>query len=122
MDAGRWRRITRLYHQALERPFELRDAFLDSCCEGDEELRREVASLLAHNPGAEPLLLEPGATLGSYRIQRPLGRGGMGAVFLAHDETLHRQVALKVLTAREGDATDATARAACCARPGTPPR
>jgi hypothetical protein len=36
----------------------------------------------------------PGTTLGSYWIERPLGRGGMGAVFLAYDTTLHRQVAL----------------------------
>ncbi len=46
----------------------------------------------------------PGMTLGSYRIERLLGRGGMGAVFLAYDTTLHRQVALKVVDApADGD-------------------
>ena len=50
--------------------------------------------------------MDPGASLGAYRIERPLGRGGMGAVFLAHDATLHRRVALKVLTS----GNDGTAR------------
>lgn len=34
---------------------------------------------------------------GSYRIERLLGRGGMGAVFLAYDTTLHRPAAIKIL-------------------------
>jgi len=40
---------------------------------------------------------EPGQMFGSYRIERTLGRGGMGAVFLAYDTTLHRHVALKIV-------------------------
>jgi serine/threonine-protein kinase len=49
--------------------------------------------------------LEAGVKLGSYQIDRPLGRGGMGVVFLAHDTTLHRQVALKVLGSRAAGET-----------------
>ena len=39
----------------------------------------------------------PLTTLGSYRIERQLGRGGWGTVYLADNTTLHRHVALKVL-------------------------
>ena len=130
MDAERWQLISRLYHEALARPVEQRDAFLDACCQGDDTLRGEVASLLARKAGAQsgraapvaeivdapltqhsaplPSGFAPGVTLGPYHIERPLGRGGMGAVFLAHDTTLHRQVALKVL---ESPADGGTARA-----------
>src|SRR4030095_10893936 len=41
-------------------------------------------------------------TLGSYRIERQLGRGGMGTGYLAYNTTLHRHVALKVLDGQAG--------------------
>jgi serine/threonine-protein kinase len=45
---------------------------------------------------------------GNYRIERTLGHGGMGVVFLAYDTTLHRHVALKLV---DGGVDSDTARA-----------
>src|SRR5215470_4374276 len=41
--------------------------------------------------------LAPGTKLGPYQIQSPLGSGGMGEVYRAHDTRLEREVAIKVL-------------------------
>jgi tetratricopeptide (TPR) repeat protein/predicted Ser/Thr protein kinase len=55
-------------------------------------------------------MLSPGSRLGKYHIERPLGRGGMGAVFLATDTVLRRPVAIKVLVSETDDTDRSPAR------------
>src|SRR5262245_53392489 len=57
-----------------------------------------------------PMTLSAGTRLGRYEIISSLGAGGMGEVYRAHDATLERDVAIKVLPARLSDDPEASAR------------
>ncbi|MEP6819910.1 MAG: protein kinase [bacterium] len=107
-----WQEIDRIFAAALEREPAERPAFLDEACGGDEQLRKEVESLIAHDvpeslvgssavEEATRLLrigLLAGERIGPYQIIRSLGAGGMGHVYLAQDERLNRPVAVKLLS------------------------
>jgi serine/threonine protein kinase len=45
------------------------------------------------------MAIDAGTSLGRYEIRSPLGKGGMGEVYLAYDSSLRRQVAVKILPA-----------------------
>src|SRR5262245_10554520 len=124
MKRDRWEQIERLYHVALEREPDAREAFLDEACVGDEDLRREVTGLLACDVPSDSFIQSPaieiaakamaaeplvetstnpmmcpieGSQIGAYQLLGPLGRGGMGEVHLALDTRLGRKVAVKLL-------------------------
>ncbi len=101
-------RIGELYEAALKRPPGERASFVARASGSNTELRQRVEALLAgqqdtvlpgYEPGngqAEPLL-SAGTQIGSYRIEGPLGAGGMGVVYFAMDTKLNRPAAIKVL-------------------------
>ena len=104
----RWARTERLYHEALACAASERASFLADACAGDDALRREVESLLAHDGGAAFLStpavahgivggMRVGQVLGPYVISARIGEGGMGEVYRARDSKLGRDVAIKIL-------------------------
>jgi serine/threonine protein kinase/Flp pilus assembly protein TadD len=106
-----------IFIEALERPVDDRETFLDARCGPDKALRARVETLLTALPHADgvfenTLLLErlrhtkhgatearsrAGATLDHYRLEEFIGAGGMGEVYRATDIALGRPAAVKLL-------------------------
>ncbi|MCC7011593.1 MAG: serine/threonine protein kinase [Planctomycetes bacterium] len=109
-----WQRARAVFERAIELEGAARDEHVERACAGDTELLALVRRLLSRSAGASTALQPPdalavarswmasvapapGERIGSYAVQRLLGAGGMGSVYLARQERPARDVALKLM-------------------------
>ena len=115
MNNDGWRKVREVFDAALRQPSENRLNYARQACGDDQDLLREVESLLSSLDSSDSFMekpavvhvvdviepagkgLQPGSRFGHYEIIRELGIGGMGRVYLAKDEKLDRRVAIKIL-------------------------
>src|SRR6185436_7027790 len=120
MTPERWRKVEEIFQAALDLSPEERVHYVSQVCAGDSQLKRDVESLLLQYDSAGELLDAPvygntelsalesfiddkdpmlGRRLGAYRIEREIGRGGMGAVYEAVrvDNEFNKRAAIKLV-------------------------
>ena len=124
MKRERFQQVDEVFQAALDCDPTERAAFLDHACKGDLALRSEVESLIKSHEQAHSFMLSPmleqsmeiltndivqsvvGRLIGSYKIIREIGHGGMGTVYLGMraDDQYKKRVAIKLV--RRGMDTD----------------
>jgi serine/threonine protein kinase/Tol biopolymer transport system component len=114
VNLGDWQNVKEIFNSALDLDPSDREVYLAAACAGDIGLRQKVEDLLSSYRSGfmeEPLVADQdtgddlmiGSPLGRYEIIRLIGLGGMGRVYLARDNQLDRQVAIKVLNQKYGN-------------------
>ncbi|HYG79020.1 MAG TPA: hypothetical protein VD861_01455, partial [Pyrinomonadaceae bacterium] len=128
MTPERWKQIEEVFQTALDLPPPERRRYIVEACTGDDTLREQVEALVAQHDQAGDFIEEPafavtglrpevsrdaptigpggvvedpiiGRRVGPYKIVREIGRGGMGAVYMAEreDGEFRRRVAIKLI-------------------------
>jgi eukaryotic-like serine/threonine-protein kinase len=134
-DQSRDDRLAELFEAAIELPLNERADYVERMCGKDDQLRRELSSLLASHAAAPDFFedmseklyqlildVDPdeaaliGQLVGRYKIIERIGSGGMGVIYKARDESLDRLVALKFLPAHLTANSEARARLSSEAR------
>ena len=117
MTSESWQKVKEIFHAALELSANEREPFIKNACGADENLLKEVETLFEAHDEAERFIEKPaiapmtdliedsasfsreGQIIGAYKIEREIGKGGMGAVYLAEraDQEFEKKVAVKLI-------------------------
>lgn len=113
MNPEQWKQVKDIFSEAVELPHDERNYFIEEKSGGDALIIKEVHALLESDEEAEDFIENPlaavshlvrdetaltGKKVGVYTIEKEIGRGGMGAVYLAsRTDDFERRVALKLI-------------------------
>jgi len=116
LEAEKWKKAKEIFQTAMDLPLAQRQAFIENEANGDALVKAEVETLLEAFDEAGDFIVAPalavadfveneqktsiaGKQIGAYKILEEIGRGGMGAVYLAEraDAEFEKKVAVKLI-------------------------